>query len=138
MAFGSFDKDSAAPMAEINTTPLVDVMLVLLVVFIVTAPLLTNAVRVNLPRAAATTHTEQPDTIRLVIDAQGAYHWNDQPVAAEQLAQRFAAAASANPEITLALSADKAARYDAVAQAVAKAQQAGVSRIGFVTEAPSH
>ncbi|MDN0084280.1 biopolymer transporter ExbD [Crenobacter sp. SG2305] len=137
MAFGSFDKDSAAPMAEINTTPLVDVMLVLLVVFIVTAPLLTNAVDVNLPRAAATAHTERPDTIRLVVDAQGAYHWNDQPVGADQLTERFAAAVGTNPEITLALSADKDARYDAVAQAVAKAQQAGVSRIGFVTEAPS-
>lgn len=138
MGFGNFDKETAGPMAEINTTPLVDVMLVLLVVFMVTAPLLTNSVKIDLPRAAAAASAKPPELIQLVINAQGQYHWNDQPVTAEQLSARFTAAASANPEVTLALSADKTVHYEAVAQAIAKAQQAGVSRIGFVTEAPAN
>lgn len=136
MAFGSFDKDSNAPMAEINTTPLVDVMLVLLVVFIITAPLLTNAVKVDLPQAAAAEHQDEPNAIRLVVQPDGSYFWNDAPVAKDALAARFAAAAKADPNVELHLRADKTARYEFVAEAMANAQQNGVSRIGFVTEAP--
>lgn len=136
MAFGSFDKDSQAPMAEINTTPLVDVMLVLLVVFIVTAPLLTNAVRVDLPSAAAAAHQDKPEQIRLTLDAAGQAYWNDAPVAADALSARFAAAAQANPQVELLLRADKSTRYELVAKTLAAAQQAGVTRLGFVTEAP--
>lgn len=136
MAFGSFDKDSQAPMAEINTTPLVDVMLVLLVVFIVTAPLLTNAVRVDLPSAAAAAHQDKPEQIRLTLDAAGQAYWNDAPVAADALPARFAAAAQANPRVELLLRADKSTRYELVAKTLAAAQQAGVTRLGFVTEAP--
>ncbi|HNX72469.1 ExbD/TolR family protein, partial [Rivihabitans pingtungensis] len=119
MAFGSFDKGSNAPMAEINTTPLVDVMLVLLVVFIITAPLLTHAVKVDLPKAAASAHEEKPEAIRLAINAQGELFWNDQPVAQDDLPARFAAATQANPQVELHLRADREARYDAVARAMA-------------------
>ncbi|KZE29780.1 biopolymer transport protein ExbD [Crenobacter luteus] len=136
MAFGSFDKGSNAPMAEINTTPLVDVMLVLLVVFIITAPLLTNAVKIDLPQAAAAEHQDEPNAIRLVVKPDGSYFWNDEPVARDALAGRFAAAAQADPNVELHLRADKTARYEFVAEAMANAQQNGVSRIGFVTEAP--
>nr|WP_294867026.1 biopolymer transporter ExbD [uncultured Pseudogulbenkiania sp.] len=136
MAFGSFDKGEHAPMAEINTTPLVDVMLVLLVVFIITAPLLTNAVKVELPQAAAARFEDKPEAIRLAVQPDGRYFWNDAPVAREALATRFAAAARANPQVELHLRADKNARYEYVAEALASAQQSGVSRIGFVTEAP--
>ncbi|WP_174875106.1 ExbD/TolR family protein [Vogesella oryzae] len=135
MAFGSFDKGTDAPMSEINTTPLVDVMLVLLVVFIITAPLLTNAVQLNLPQASAAQHEEKPEAIRLAIDAAGKLYWNDQPLAAAQLHSRFASAAAANPQVELHLRADKAVRYEIVADTLATAQRSGISRIGFVTEA---
>lgn len=135
MAFGSFDKGPGAPMAEINTTPLVDVMLVLLVVFIITAPLLTQAVQVELPKAAAGAHEETPDAIRLTINAQGETFWNDQPVAMADLPARFAAASQANPQVELHLRADRDTRYDTVAHAMAAAQGHGITRIGFVTEA---
>jgi len=136
MAFGSFDKGPGAPMAEINTTPLVDVMLVLLVVFIITAPLLTNSVKLDLPQAAAAEHQDKPEQIRLSIAADGGVFWNDQPVSREALAARFSAAVQANPKVELNLRADKSVRYELVATTLAAAQQSGVSRIGFVTEAP--
>lgn len=135
MAFGSFDKGSDAPMAEINTTPLVDVMLVLLVVFIITAPLLTNAVKLDLPQANASQHQDKKEAIRLAIDAQGKVFWNDQPIEASHLKNRFAQSAAANPEVELHLRADKSVRYEIVASTLADAQNAGVTRIGFVTEA---
>lgn len=136
MAFGSFDKGPGAPMAEINTTPLVDVMLVLLVVFIITAPLLTNSVKLDLPQAAAAQHQDKPEQIRLSIAADGGVFWNDQPVSHAALAARFTAAVQANPKVELNLRADKSVRYELVATTLAAAQQSGVSRIGFVTEAP--
>ncbi|MBA4708436.1 ExbD/TolR family protein [Aquitalea aquatica] len=136
MAFGSFDKGPGAPMAEINTTPLVDVMLVLLVVFIITAPLLTNNVKLDLPQAAAAQHQDKPEQIRLSIAADGGVFWNDQPVKREALTARFSAAVQANPKVELNLRADKSVRYELVATTLAAAQQSGVSRIGFVTEAP--
>ena len=137
MAFGSFDKDSGAPMAEINTTPLVDVMLVLLVVFIITAPLLTNAVKLDLPAAAAAAHQDKQDQIRFSVDAAGTLFWNDAKVQDADLDARFAAAARANPKVELHLRVDKSVAYDHVAKVLAHAQQNGVTRIGFVTEAPA-
>lgn len=137
MAFGSFNSQGAAPMADINTTPLVDVMLVLLVVFIVTAPLLTNAVPIQLPREAAVQHQDKPEAIRLAVDANGKMFWNDQPVEPGVLDQRFAAAVKGNPEIEVHVRADKAARYEQVAEVMASAQRGGVAKIGFVTEAPA-
>ncbi|WP_239689589.1 ExbD/TolR family protein [Aquitalea pelogenes] len=119
MAFGSFDKGPGAPMAEINTTPLVDVMLVLLVVFIITAPLLTNSVKLDLPQAAAAAHQDKPEQIRLSINAAGALFWNDQPVSQSALAARFAAAVQSNPKVELNLRADKSVRYELVATTLA-------------------
>ncbi|GGY12757.1 ExbD/TolR family protein [Paludibacterium paludis] len=137
MAFGSFEKGSSAPMADINTTPLVDVMLVLLVVFIITAPLLTNAVRLDLPSAAAAAHQDKPEEIRVAVDAAGKVYWNNDAVEAASLGERFAAASQANPKIELHLRADKAVAYEHVAKILASAQRNGVTRIGFVTEAPA-
>ncbi|MCL6263496.1 biopolymer transporter ExbD [Craterilacuibacter sp. RT1T] len=136
MAFGNFSEESGAPMAEINMTPLVDVMLVLLVVFIVTAPLLSNAVRVDLPRAAAAAHQDKPEQIRLAIDAAGALWWNDAPLSEAAFAARLQAAVASHPDVELHVRADKAVRYELVAKALASAQQAGVSRIGFITQQP--
>ena len=135
MAFGSFSCDSHAPMAEINTTPLVDVMLVLLVVFIVTAPLLTHSVAVALPRASAEQHVDRPEAIRLTIDTTGPLFWNDTPLALDALPERLRARVAATPDVSVQLRADRDTRYDTVAQVMAAARSAGVERLGFITEA---
>ena len=135
MAFGSFSCDSHAPMAEINTTPLVDVMLVLLVVFIVTAPLLTHSVAVALPRASAEQHANRPEAIRLTLDTTGQLFWNDAPLALDALPERLRASVAVTPDVSVQLRADRDTRYDTVAQVMAAARSAGVERLGFITEA---
>lgn len=135
MAFGGFDTGNhPQPMAEINTTPLVDVMLVLLIIFMVTAPLFTHAVKIDLPRAQSQLNPEKPDTIALSIDAQGRLHWNDEPVDDAVLAERFAQAAAKRPQPELHLRADRETRYQVIAGVMSAAQRAGVQKIGFVTD----
>jgi biopolymer transport protein ExbD len=134
MAFGGFGKSEATPMAEINVIPLVDIMLVLLVVFIITAPVLTHAVRIELPEASSTVSEEQPDAITLSIDGAGQMYWNDSPVQETELAQRFTAAAEANNKVELRLRADKTTAYEVLARVMATAHTHGVNRIGFITE----
>ena len=133
MAFGTQD-DTDDVMNEINMTPLVDVMLVLLIIFIITVPVMKHSVNVELPRASSTPQDTKPDTIRLSVDAQGRYFWNDQEVAEDALAPRLEAEARREPQPELHLRGDKEARYERVAQALAAAQRSGLRRIGFVTE----
>lgn len=135
MAFGGFEeKGSGQPMAEINTTPLVDVMLVLLVIFIITAPLFTHAVKLDLPNAPAQTANEKPDTVSVSINANGEYFWNDKAIEFSALQTRLISASKQNPQPEIHLRADKATRYEKVADVMAAAQNAGLSKIGFVTE----
>jgi biopolymer transport protein ExbD len=135
MAFGSLERDgSEQPMAEINTTPLVDVMLVLLIIFMVTAPLFTHAVKIDLPQAQSQLNPEKPDTIALSIDAAGAIFWNDEAVDESGLPARFAQAAAKRPQPELHLRADRDTRYQVIARVMAAAQTAGVQKIGFVTD----
>ena len=134
MAFGGFSTgESARPMTEINTTPLVDVMLVLLIIFIITAPLLTHAVKVDLPQASSRPNPEKPETVTLAIKADGKFYWNDAPVAREALDQRLAEAAARTPQPELHLRADKGTTYDVLARVMATAQNAGLQKLGFVT-----
>ena len=139
MAFGGFERGHAPaqPMAEINVTPLVDVMLVLLVIFIITAPLLARALKLDLPQADAPPAVVQPQTIQLTIDAAGSLSWNAEPVTVDELADRLAAAARQSPQPELHLGADRAVRYEHVATVLAAAQKAGLKQIGFVTEPPA-
>ena len=135
MAFASFDSKSAgAPMAEINMVPLIDVMLVQLVIFIVTAPLLTHAVKLELPRASSQVNLLKPEKIEFAIDAQGQRHWNGEAVTREQAAQRFAAEATKQPQPEIHLRADQAVAYRYVAQTLADASKAGLTKVGFVSE----
>ncbi|KMY86426.1 Biopolymer transport protein ExbD/TolR [Candidatus Paraburkholderia calva] len=135
MAFGGLDKKSSGvPMAEINMTPLIDVMLVLLVIFIITAPLFTHAIRLDLPKVASRPACETPQTITLSIDDAGKLYWNDQPIGIEQMRARFAEAGKATDKPELHLRASSATRYDVIAQVMSAAQQARLSRIGFVTQ----
>jgi biopolymer transport protein ExbD len=133
MAFGTQD-DTDDVMNEINMTPLVDVMLVLLIIFIITVPVMKHSVNVDLPRATSTPQDAKPDTIRLSVDAQGRYFWNETLVAEEDLLPRLQAEARREPQPELHLRGDKDARYERVAQALAAAQRSGLRRIGFITE----
>jgi biopolymer transport protein ExbD len=135
MAFGGFsDNDASRPMAEINMIPLIDVMLVLLVIFIVTAPLLTHAIRVNLPQASAEVNLEKPQTITLSIDANGVLYWDRTPVTIDALPARLAQAAQQDPQPQVHLRAERTTQYQDVAAVLAAAQNAGIGRLSFVTE----
>jgi biopolymer transport protein ExbD len=136
VAFGGFEQRGAGqPMSEINTTPLVDVMLVLLVIFIITAPLLTHSIKLDLPTAQAPASTETPETITLSIDASGALFWNDERIDGDgQLTARLADAAQRRPQPELHLRADRDTRYQRIAEVMSGAQRAGIAKIGFVTD----
>ena len=137
MAFGMHDSAAEADtevMNEINMTPLVDVMLVLLIIFIITVPVMKHAVNVELPRASAQAQTTKPETIQLSVDAQGSYFWNQNRVADGELPALFSAEAGKEPQPELHIRGDQAVRYAFVAQAMAAAQQAGLRKIGFNTE----
>jgi biopolymer transport protein ExbD len=136
MAFGTQD-DTDDVMNEINMTPLVDVMLVLLIIFIITVPVMKHSVNVDLPRANNQIENAKPETVRLTVDAQGAYFLNDLPVSDDQLAPQLQAAAAKEPQPDLHIRGDKSVRYERVAQAMAAAQQAGLRKIGFITEPKS-
>ena len=138
MAFGGFDTNrQGAPMADINVTPMVDVMLVLLVIFIITAPLFTHAVKLDLPAAQSAPAPEKPETVTLSIDPAGAIFWNDAPVTQADLPARMAAAAQKQPQPELQLRADKSTRYEVIAQVMAAAQSNGLTKLGFVTQPTS-
>ena len=135
MAFASFDsKRSSAPMAEINMVPLIDVMLVLLVIFIVTAPLLTNAVKLDLPKVSSQVNELKPDKIEFAIDAQGQRYWNGEPLSRAEAVARFAAEGQKPQQPEIHLRADQNVPYRSVAETLAYASKAGLSRIGFVSE----
>lgn len=123
-----------APMSEINTTPLVDVMLVLLVIFIITAPLLTHAVKIDLPQASSQPLPEKPEMISLSIDAAGKYYWNNQALSQSELKARLNAAASQKPQPELNIRADKETRYQVLASLMADINNAGIVKLGFVSE----
>jgi biopolymer transport protein ExbD len=135
MAFGSFDKGGGpAPMAEINMIPLIDVMLVLLVIFIITAPLLTHAVKVDLPRASSQVNQTKPDNVQLAIDRDGVVYWNGEAVGAAQWQARMQAAAKIAPQPEIHLRADGDVAYRRVAQLMSDAAKTGLTRIGFITD----
>jgi biopolymer transport protein ExbD len=133
MAFGTQD-DTDEVMNEINMTPLVDVMLVLLIIFIITVPVMKHSVNIDLPIASNEVQITKPETLRLSVDAQGQYFLNETPVADKDLAPQLKAAAAKNPQPDLHIRGDKAVRYERVAQAMAASQQAGLRKIGFITE----
>ncbi len=135
MALGTLNEDDTDMLSEINMIPLIDVMLVLLIVFIITVPVMKHAVNIDLPRASNEKELVKPETVRLSVDADGTYFWNDQKLASDnELQGHLTAAAAQTPQPDLHIRGDRAVRYERVAQAMAAAQQAGVKKIGFVTE----
>jgi biopolymer transport protein ExbD len=138
MSFGatshSFSDHSDEVMSEINMTPLVDVMLVLLIIFMITVPVMKHAVNIDLPHAKNQAQDIKPQTLHLSVDAAGQYFMNEVPASDEAVLQQLTLAAALNPQPELHLRGDKAVRYERVAQAMAAAQRAGIRKIGFVTE----
>ena len=133
MVFGGFESGSAQPMSEINTTPLVDVMLVLLIIFMICAPLMTQSITVNLPKAAGASTAEKPEAVKVSVDAQGKVSWNETVLADDALLQQqLVQVAAKQPQPELHLLADKDVRYERVAQVMAFVREAGVTRMGFV------
>jgi biopolymer transport protein ExbD len=121
------------PRAEINMIPLIDVMLVLLVIFMVTAPLLTHAVKLDLPQASAQPKQEARK-VDISLTADGQRYWDGQPISRTEIEARLAELGRRHPETELHLYADKAARYETVAELMSSASRAGLQRIGFVTQ----
>ncbi len=135
MAFGSFDtRRHQGPMAEINVVPLVDVMLVLLVVFIITAPLMTNAVKIDLPKASSSPNITKQEHIEFGIREDGSLYWSGEKVEMGSLSARFALEAKKQPQPELHIRADRMAHYGLVAQVMSVAAKAGLTRIGFITD----
>jgi len=129
---GRFSADSP-PMSEINVTPMVDVMLVLLIIFMITAPLITHKIAIDLPQAAATKNPDKPDIVTLSVDAGGKLYWNDQAVTEDEWKVRVRSAALKTPQPELHLRAEKTTQYQKLAEIMADAQAAGLVKIGFVT-----
>jgi biopolymer transport protein ExbD len=136
MAFASFDrnKSSGAPMAEINMVPLIDVVLVLLVIFIVTAPLLTNSVKLDLPKATSAADIQKPEKIEFAINAAGELFWNGERIGREDAAVKFAQEGQKRPQPAIYLRADQGVAYRYVAETLADATKAGLSKVAFVSE----
>jgi biopolymer transport protein ExbD len=135
MAFGSFDRGHAsAPAAEINMVPLIDVMLVLLVIFIITAPLLTHSVKIDLPKTSNQVNQTKPDNVQLGIRANGDVFWNGEVIERARLETRLREAARAEPQPELHIRADRKTEYERVADVMALAARVGLTRIGFVTD----
>ncbi len=135
MAIGSFNgRSHQAPMADMNVVPLVDVMLVLLVIFIVTAPLLTHAVKIDLPKASSAVNITKPEHIEFGIRENGDLFWNGEPVPLESLTRRFSVEAKKQPQPELHIRADRHAHYEKLSQVMALAAKSGMVRIGFVSD----
>jgi len=134
MAFGSFDsKTGSHTVNEINMVPLIDVMLVLLVIFIITAPLLSHSIKINIPQATAQPVEQDPKSSDLAVDGNGTLFWNESPVAADELKQRFAIEARQDPQPEVRIRADLNTRYEILAQIMSDAKAAGMKKLGFIT-----
>ncbi|MDD2833487.1 MAG: biopolymer transporter ExbD [Methylotenera sp.] len=134
MSFGSFNSPQHQAKAEINVVLLVDVMLVLLVIFIITAPLLTHSVKIDLPKASSTPNITKPEHIEFAIREDGSLYWNGELTTKAHLAERFAQEARKEPQPELHIRADRLVHYEKVAQVMAIAAKTGLLRIGFVSD----
>jgi len=134
MAFGSFEnKGGSSAVSEINMVPLIDVMLVLLVIFIITAPLMAHSIRINTPQASAEQVQEDPQSVDLAINEFGQLFLDEEPVTLETLSERLRTLAASDAKANLRIRADLDTRYELLAQVMAASRRAGLTRIGFIT-----
>lgn len=136
MAFGSFDQKggSASPMTEINMVPLIDVMLVLLVIFIITAPLMAHSIKIDLPQVSSKPVEQEPVIIDLAMDKTGGLYWNDTPVQVDDLREMFVNEGKQDPQPELRIRADADTRYEELAQILSMAKGSGLKKLGFITQ----
>ncbi len=134
MNVGSGSSDEPEVLMDINTTPLIDVMLVLLVIFIVTAPLMTNAVKLDLPKATSQTDVQKPEKIEFAINGEGQLFWNGERISREDAAAKFVQEGQKRPQPAVYLRADQGVAYRYVAEMLADASKAGLSKVAFVSE----
>ena len=135
MAFGRLERTAGPqPMCEINMTPLIDVMLVLLVIFMITAPLMTSSLKLDLPKTDAAVPSDAPQFIAVALDPQGRYFFGEELLDLAALTARVTDAARKNPQMEVQLRADKSVAYGRVAELIGMVQKAGLTRIGFVAE----
>jgi biopolymer transport protein TolR len=138
MSFGRLQRPGRAqPMSDINMTPLIDVMLVLLVIFIITAPLMSSSLRLDLPKTTGAKPSDAGQYVTVAVKPDGSLFWGDEPVAGAQLTQRVREAAQRNPDTEVQLRADQAVPYGRIAELIGLVQEGGLQRIGFVTESGS-
>ncbi|MFZ2121948.1 MAG: biopolymer transporter ExbD [Rhodoferax sp.] len=138
MAFGRLDRSQGAqPMSDINMTPLIDVMLVLVVIFIITAPLLASSIKLDLPKTEAARAGDAPQSVTVVVDAAGQTYLKDQAIALDELARQLTLTAQANAQTEVLLRADKTVPYGRIVEVMGAAQTAGLNRIGFVADTPA-
>ncbi len=136
MSFGRLDRGGKAqPMSDINMTPLIDVMLVLLVIFIISAPLMSSSLRLDLPKTAGAKPTDAPAFVTVAVNPQGQLFWGDEAVSGEQLKTRVREASLRDPATEVQLRADQQVPYGRIAELIGLVQDGGLTRIGFVTEA---
>ncbi|GAB6140652.1 biopolymer transporter ExbD [Methylosoma difficile] len=133
MAFGGFDQNkNTHPVAEINMVPLIDVMLVLLIIFMIAAPLMTHTVKIDLPKTNGAAQPEPPEAINVSINSSQQLFWNDAPVSRPEFQQRLRQIATQTPAPEVHIRADQTVPYRLLAETLADAAEAGVSRMGFV------
>ena len=138
MSFGRLERSKGSePMSEINVTPMVDVMLVLLVIFILTAPLMASSIKLDLPKSDAAKASDVPKFVTLVVDKSGQIFLNDMPITLDALKTSLSQTAAQNPDTEVQLRADQSVPYGKVVELMGAAQKAGLNRIGFVAEAPT-
>ena len=137
MSFGRLDRAvGSQPMSDINMTPLIDVMLVLVVIFIITAPLLASSIKLDLPKTDVAKAGDTPKSVTVVLDAAGQTYLKDLPVGLDELAHQLTLSARANPQTEVLLRADKSVPYGRIVEVMGAAQKSGLNRIGFVADAP--
>ncbi len=132
---GAADDDE--PIAAINTTPLVDVMLVLLIIFLITIPVVTASIPVTLPQERIEARATKPENVVVSVDAGGSIHWHDQRVDADALVERLKQVSAQRPQPEVQIRGDRAARYESIGRVLAACQRAGIAKVSFITEPPA-
>ena len=134
MAFGSLENNDSNVMSEINMTPLVDVMLVMLIIFIVTIPVMKHSLEIDLPKVSTAPQLDKPDVVKLSVDARGGYRINNIPVTDDAMKIELTEMASHHPQPEVHIYGDKQVVYERVIGAMAAANKAGIEKVGFVTD----